>query len=139
MRLTVLLLSLAPVAVLDGRTEPQPHIARLLACIAQVESSWLPGAYNKSTDACGYFQLTPIFVKDCNRIVGHKRWSLADRWDGQKSIDMIIVYWNQYGRGCSLEELAAVHYAGPRGAKLLRTSSQIQIYVNKVMRHFQGD
>jgi len=118
-------------------TTPQNNDARLLASIGMVESSHRENAYNRSTDAVGFYQIRPIYVQDVNRILGHEHYSLADRWDGQKSTEMVIIYFRHYGRGMSYRELAALHYAGPRGAELLKTSKQVQIYVNKVMSYYQ--
>ena len=48
-------------------------------------------------EAAGCLQITPILVKDVNRIAG-KNFTLEDRFDRQKSIEMAQIYLTYYGK-----------------------------------------
>ena len=49
-----------------------------------------------SKDDVGVLQITPILVKDVNRIVGHNKYSLDDRLDRNKSIEMFNIIQEHY-------------------------------------------
>ena len=49
-----------------------------------------------SKDDVGVLQITPILVKDCNRIVGYEKYDLADRLDSLKSVEMFNVIQGHY-------------------------------------------
>jgi len=89
----------------------------LLNAIAVIESSNNPTAYNKAEDAAGLYQIRPIYLADVNRILGCDRYSLADRFDPEKSSEIVTVYLNHYGRDKNVETLARIHNGGPKGHK----------------------
>lgn len=66
--------------------------ARLLDAIVETESEGNPGAFNESTNAAGILQITPIYVAEVNRLLGEERYTLDDRYDIQKSVEMYCVY-----------------------------------------------
>jgi soluble lytic murein transglycosylase-like protein len=104
-----------------------PHLEQLLAAIAQVESGSDPNAYNEAEQAAGMFQLRPIYVKDVNRILNYDGYSLEDRYDPNKCVQMMCVYWAHYlnpdriGRYPTYEDYARVHNGGPDGHKKAST------------------
>jgi len=57
--------------------------------VAEVESGHDPSAVGEDNDV-GWLQITPIMVDDANRILGHKRFTLADRYSVDRSVDI----WN---------------------------------------------
>ena len=97
----------------------------LILAIASVESEQDPNAYNQSEDAVGYLQIRPIYVRDVNRILGEDRYSLDDRWDKDKSVEMFIIYTDHYYNHykdridavgmCELEARARMHNGGRNG------------------------
>lgn len=67
-----------------------------IEAIAFVESGNDTEAYNPKTDATGYLQITKIIVEDCNRILGRKEYTMNDRYDKDKSIEMFNIIQNHY-------------------------------------------
>lgn len=100
-------------------------VAGVIGAIIQVESSGNDSAYNKSEDAVGCLQIRPIMVREVNRLLkirgDSRRYTLLNRWNRQKSIEMFLVYnknissfeakarrWNGGCRG--MEKTATVKY-----------------------------
>ena len=123
---------------------------KLLNAIFQVESSegkFLKGDKSKKTGeyrAIGPFQLWKCYVDDVNNILKNKgiskRYTYKDRWNYQKSREMVIIYLKHYGRQfeidskreivkhspelkgkikvhCNDMQLAMIHNGGPKGWK----------------------
>lgn len=113
--------------------------ARLLNALVWVESSRNEKAVGDKGKAVGLLQLHKIYVDDVNRIIGKKKYSYADRWNPQKSVDMTVVYLKHYGRRyerltgkkASYEVLARIHNGGPNGWQKDGTAE----YWNKVRKH----
>ena len=112
---------------------------RLWRAIVQVESSGNPRARNPATDAVGIAQITKTLVDDCNRIVGYKRFSYADRWNVRASREMFDIYLRFWGREyeketgnrCTDEIRARMWNGGPKGYRLKDTAA----YWNLVKKH----
>jgi len=90
----------------------------LLDAIIQVESNNNDNAYHKGEDAVGCLQIRQTMVNDINRILTKKksyiRYSYQDRWNRQKSVEMMILYCNYYNL-VKLEEISRCWNGGPRG------------------------
>ena len=71
-------------------------VSELIGAIIQVESRDKDSAYNKSEDAVGCLQIRPIMVREVNRLLkirgDSRRYTLLNRWNRQKSIEMFLVY-----------------------------------------------
>ena len=80
--------------------------SRVTAAIAQVESKGNPRAVNG--DAVGLLQIRPILVRDINRILklrkSGKRYTLNDRYNPQKSCEMLEIYESYYNPSGSVEK-----------------------------------
>ena len=80
--------------------------SRVTAAIAIVESKGNPRAVNG--DAVGLLQIRPILVRDINRILklrkSSKRYTLADRYNPQKSREMFEIYQSYYNPSGSVEK-----------------------------------
>jgi len=105
--------------VLDSSWEKPDRRADILdtawKAITFVESGNDPFAYNAEEDAAGIAQIRPILVKDVNRILGHKRFSLRDRYDVSKARAMFDIYQHHYCRSGTIQEMARSWCSGPRG------------------------
>ena len=66
-----------------------------IKALAWVESRWDDNAIN-SKQAVGYLQLTPILVKDVNRIIGTNNYTLENRNDRELSIEMFNIIMDNY-------------------------------------------
>lgn len=89
--------------------------AKLLPAVEFVESGGDASAIGDGGKAVGLLQIHPVMVDDCNRIVGERRWTLADRLDADKSRAMFRTYSDHYSRKGSDEVVARRWNMGPRG------------------------
>lgn len=105
-------------------------LLELIPLLIMLESSGDPAAFNKAENAAGILQITPIMITDVNIIIGHEEFSLEDRWNIDKSLEICVWYYTQYGTPeMSLEELACLWGAGPDG--------YLQMKEPKVMRYLE--
>lgn len=138
---------------------------RLLNAICQVESGngkYLKGDKSKRTGeyrAIGAFQLWKCYVDDVNNILKNKgiskRYTYTDRWNYQKSKEMVIIYLKHYGRQFEIDSeryitkyrpelkgkirvycndmvLSMIHNGGPKGYQkksTLKYWEKIKIYL----------
>lgn len=65
-----------------------------MLAVAMEESRWNTNAENGN--AVGFLQITPICVKECNRILGRDTFSLEDRWSQKHSVEMWNVIQNHH-------------------------------------------
>lgn len=117
----------------------------LILAIAMVESGGDVNAVNEAEDAVGYLQIRPCCVEDVNRILGEEKFTLADRYSKEKSIEMFKVYTAYYyvhysddikKAGISKEEaMARIWNGGPRGWKYKSTKG----YWKKVKANIKED
>ena len=63
--------------------------------------------------ALGIVQITPIMVRDVNRILGLPVFSLSDRLDWKASREMFRVAQEHYNRGASVETMCRFWLRGP--------------------------
>lgn len=90
----------------------------LILALILVESSGNNLAVNG--DCWGCLQIRPIYVEDVNRIAG-TRFTHADAFDRQKSIQMFRIYTSHYatperlGRLPTIQDIARIHAGGPNG------------------------
>jgi len=107
-----------------GKTLADASVERLLAAIALIESNNQSTAAGDGGKAAGVYQLHPVYVNDVNRIIGSRKYTLADRFDTQKSAEMAVIYLSYWGRRCgawpisSVDDavtLGRIHNGGPRG------------------------
>ena len=87
----------------------------LILALIMVESGGDPNAIGDKGLAVGVLQIHPIMVRDVNRILGKDKYSLDDRYDRDKSIQMCKVYLTHYGKDKTTEQLARIWNGGPRG------------------------
>ena len=69
---------------------------KLIEAIIQIESEGNDKAFNKKSNAAGCLQQTPIYVKEVNRILGEKKYTLNDRYNRTKAIEMFNIYQNEH-------------------------------------------
>jgi len=96
-------------------------LSRVLAAIIMVESAGDKLAVNEKENAVGLLQIRPIMVEDVNRILQKQAYTLEDRTDPNKSVEMFWVYQKHYtrveriGRIVTLEDIACNWNSGPNG------------------------
>lgn len=116
---------------------------KLLRAIAQVESKGndkAKGDYSKKTKeyrAIGKYQLWKIYIDDVNEF-SKKKFTYNDRWNAEKSKEIVIIYLKHYGRNyerktgkkATNEVLSRIHNGGPKGWQKKATIK----YWNKVRK-----
>ena len=72
----------------------------VIDAIIEVESEGKAVAVDKSGKSCGIMQITPILVKECNRVLelknSSKRYTMKDRFSVQKSKEMFLLFQSFY-------------------------------------------
>ena len=97
-----------------------------IPALIQVESEGNPRALGKNNDR-GILQITPILVKEVNRISG-STYTHDDAWDPEKSIEMFYIIARKYCPEQDFEKMARIWNGGPKG----HTKECTIIYWNKV-------
>jgi hypothetical protein len=90
-------------------------------------------------EAVGALQIRPIMVREVNRILkiqkSDKRYTLKDRYDRQKTIEMFYVWKNFHHKDSDFETIARNWNGGPKGYKNSRTLK----YWNKVQKELEAN
>ncbi len=104
----------------------------VIEAIIDVESGGKAKAVDKSGKSCGILQITPVMVKDCNRILklkkSEKRYTLSDRFNVKKSKEMFHLYQSFYNPKCDVEYAIRLWNGGSH-----HTKRGTQRYYEKVM------
>ena len=110
----------------------------LIEAMVWVESKGDPKAFAKREDAAGVLQIRPIMVNEVNRILNIKKddrfYTLDDRWNEIKSIEMFYVFVDYYHKDSSYEEIARCWNGGPKGLQKKQTKrywKKVQNTLNK--------
>lgn len=108
--LTCMILMLAPINALagtKGKKSSQFDWNPVIDAIIEVESEGKADAVDKSGKSCGIMQITPILVKECNRILelkkSSKRYTMQDRFSVKKSKEMFLLFQSFYNPKNSVE------------------------------------
>lgn len=83
----------------------------LYDAICWVESKGKTNAVGKTNDL-GIAQITPIYVKQVNKILGEERYSLSDRKCPTKSREMFEIYQNYFNP--NRDYITAIYLHNPR-------------------------
>lgn len=81
------------------------------AALIQVESKGDRFAKGKTQDV-GIFQITPIYVKEVNRILGEEKYTLSCRTDIGKSMEMFMIYQNYHNPKLNINKAIRLHNPG---------------------------
>lgn len=104
----------------------------VINAIIEVESGGDAHAVDKSGKSCGILQITPILVKECNRISqlrkSSKRYDMNDRFSSEKSKEMFLLYQSFYNPKNDVEQAIRSWNGG-----MNYTKGGTQRYFEKVM------
>lgn len=89
--------------------EKQIDWDKLIEAIIWRESRSDDKAINHKTNAVGCMQITPIYLKQCNRIVGYEKYKLSDRYSRSKSIEMFNLYQDYFNPNKDLHLAIKLH------------------------------
>jgi|TARA_B100001094_G_scaffold324818_1_gene378035 hypothetical protein len=88
-------IDLLTIPIIKKRNNNQLTWDDFVEAVIQVESRGNDLAYNERENAVGCLQIRPIMVKEVNRVLKTNKsnltFTLNDRWDRQKSIDMFDI------------------------------------------------
>ena len=108
----------------------------VMDAIIQVESKGNPKAYNPNGNCAGILQITPGLVKQCNTWLkakkSKKRYTLADRYNVQKSKEMFVMVQKYYNKTNDIEKAIRIWNGGPGFTK-----SGTNGYLKKVMKYYK--
>lgn len=111
--------------------------SKVIDAIIQIESKGNAKARNPIGDCCGILQITPTLVKDVNEYLkmkkSKKRYTLADRYNVQKSKEMFILYQERYNKTNDVEKAIRL-WNGGCGYSVAKTNG----YLKKVMQYYKG-
>ena len=100
--------------------------SEMISALIQVESEGNDSAYCALEDAVGCLQIRPIMVREVNRILKIKekiiRYTLQDRWDREKSIEIFFVWKDFHHNNSNFEKIARNWNGGPRGINISATA-----------------
>lgn len=77
--------------------------------IIWVESRGNAKAFRESGNCLGILQITPIYVKECNRLQSDIVYTLEDRTDPIKSLEMFTIIQNHHNPCHDLERAIELH------------------------------
>jgi len=106
--------------------EPLSDWEMLIEALIQVESEGNPFAVGKTNDL-GILQITPIYVREVNRILKEDIYFLEHRTDIEKSIEMFEIYQAYYNPNKNIKKAIKLHNPGAG-----------QWYTDKVMYVFNN-
>lgn len=109
-----------------------PSLDKVMQAIIKVESDGNPKAFNKNGNCAGILQITPGLVKQCNIWLKEKkspkRYTLQDRFDKKKSVEMFYMVQDHYNPKHDIERAIRIWNGGPGFSK-----KGTQGYYRKVM------
>ena len=101
------------------------NLDKLVDALIFVESRGNDSAFHKGENAVGCLQIRPIMVKEVNRVLGLQGstniYTLEDRWERGKSIEMFKIIANYYHQTSSYEKIARCWNGGPKGLQKKQT------------------
>ena len=91
-------------------------LAPLFAAIAQVETC-------NGTTSTNVYQLSDLFIMDVNDICGKQVFIYTDKYDRERSEQMMVIYWSHFGKRYQRKTgneptyavLARIYNGGPDG------------------------
>ena len=102
--LALMAVSMTMTAQSKSQADLQKKWGAVIEAIAMVESEGNPKRVSRNGLYVGYLQISEILVRECNRIAGYKKYTYADRYDKQKSINMFIDYQEFHNKTGNMEK-----------------------------------
>lgn len=85
------------------------ELQSLTLAIIYVESRGNPKAFRKKGNCAGILQITPIYVREVNNILSEKRYTLEDRFDPVKSLEMFTIFQQAKNPKYNIEKATWLH------------------------------
>lgn len=135
-KVLILFLFTVSVAANAASVELEKKWGAVIEAIAQVESERNPNAVSKNGRYVGYLQISEILVRECNNIAGYKKYTLADRKNRQKSIDMFIDFMERHNPSGNMERAIRLWNSGDRNC--MTRKSRTEGYYRRVMSKYSA-
>ena len=132
--LVLMVFTLTAAAKSAPEIDLQKKCGAVIEAIAMVESERQPHKVSRNGLYVGYLQISEILVRECNRIVGYKKYTYADRYDKQKSIDMFIDYQEHYNPDGNMERAIRLWNSGD--LKCMTRKASTEGYYQRVMKRY---
>ena len=81
----------------------------LVWALCEEESGNNDRARNPKSSAYGRFQMLKVYVDECNRIVGRKKYRYADRGNYEKAREMFELYQGHHNPGRDIDKAILIH------------------------------
>ena len=89
---------------------------------------------NKKENAVGVLQIRPIMVREVNFILHKHRFTLTDRWDSVKSVEMFKIYQDKFNPKWNVERAARLWNGGRMGMRKKATFRYYKRVLKKYLR-----
>ncbi len=132
----VLFLLTVSMSASAAKVELEKKWGAVIEAIAQVESERNPSAVSKNGRYVGYLQISEILVRECNAIAGYKKYTLADRKNRQKSIDMFIEFMERHNPSGNMERAIRLWNSGDRNC--MSRKARTEGYYRRVMSQYSA-
>jgi len=106
----------------------------VISAIEQVESEGKANAVSRDGKYVGCLQISEILVRECNQILGRKKFTYADRLNKQKSYEMFIIYQEHFNKEGNMEKAIRLWNSGD--LKCMQRKASTEGYYRKVMAKF---
>lgn len=126
--------SMTMTAQSKSQADLQKKWGAVIEAIAMVESEGNPKRVSRNGLYVGYLQISEILVRECNRITGYKKYTYADRYDKQKSINMFIDYQEFHNKTGNMEKAIRLWNSGD--VNCMMRKARTEGYYKKVMSKY---
>ena len=126
--------SMTMTAQSKSQADLQRKWGAVIEAIAMVESEGNPKRVSRNGLYVGYLQISEILVRECNRIAGYKKYTYADRYDKQKSINMFIDYQEFHNKTGNMEKAIRLWNSGD--VNCMMRKARTEGYYKKVMSKY---
>ena len=132
--LALMAVSMTMTAQSKSQADLQKKWGAVIEAIAMVESEGNPKRVSRNGLYVGYLQISEILVRECNRIAGYKKYTYADRYDKQKSINMFIDYQEFHNKTGNMEKAIRLWNSGDVNCMVRK--ARTEGYYKKVMSKY---
>ena len=126
--------SMTMTAQSKSQADLQKKWGAVIEAIAMVESEGNPKRVSRNGLYVGYLQISEILVRECNRIAVYKKYTYADRYDKQKSINMFIDYQEFHNKTGNMEKAIRLWNSGD--VNCMMRKARTEGYYKKVMSKY---
>ena len=132
--LALMAVSMTMTAQSKSQADLQKKWGAVIEAIAMVESEGNPKRVSRNGLYVGYLQISEILVRECNRIAVYKKYTYADRYDKQKSINMFIDYQEFHNKTGNMEKAIRLWNSGD--VNCMMRKARTEGYYKKVMSKY---